>query len=158
FYKLFDPEKTGIIGPQFEHWLRNAALTVMSGPDGGSLLEIPKLFIDKRFEAAKRKTLKDPLVQEFWSKQMAQTADFHKSEMLNYFTSKFGNFLNNSLMRNLIGQHKSSFNFDQILAGEKILLVNLSKGKIGELNAQMLGLIIVSKLQAAVLKRAYLPE
>jgi hypothetical protein len=158
FYKLFDPEKTGIIGPQFEHWLRNAALTVMSGSDGGSLIEIPKLFVDKRFEASKRKTLQDPMVQEFWSKQMAQTADFHKSEMLNYFTSKFGSFLNNELMRNLIGQHKSSFNFDQILSGEKILLVNLSKGKIGELNAQMLGLILVSKLQAAVLKRAYLPE
>ncbi len=157
FYKLFDPDKTGIIGPQFEHWLRNAALTVMSG-EGGSLIEIPKLFIDKRFEAIKRKTLKDPMVQEFWSKQMAQTADFHKSEMLNYFTSKFGSFMNNELMRNLIGQHKSSFNFDQVLSGEKILLVNLSKGKIGELNAQMLGLILVSKLQAAVLKRAHLPE
>jgi len=158
FYKLFDPEKTGIIGPQFEHWLRNAALTVMSGQDGGSLLEIPKLFMDKKYEAAKRKNLKDPLVQEFWSKQMAQTADFHKSEMLNYFTSKFGGFLNNELMRNLIGQRRSSFNFDQILSGEKILLVNLSKGKIGELNAQMLGLIIVAKLQAAVLKRAYMDE
>lgn len=158
FYKLFDPEKTGIIGPQFEHWLRNAALTVMSGPEGGSLLEIPKLFVDKRFEANKRKTLKDPLVQEFWSKQMAQTADFHKSEMLNYFTSKFGSFLNNTLMRNLIGQRKSSFNFDQALAGEKIVLVNLSKGKIGELNAQCLGLILISKLQAAVLKRARMPQ
>lgn len=158
FYKLFDPEKTGIIGPQFEHWLRNAALTVMSGPEGGSLLEIPKLFVDKRFEAVKRKSLQDPLVQEFWSKQMAQTADFHKSEMLNYFTSKFGSFLNNTLMRNLIGQRQSSFNFDQILSGEKILLVNLSKGKVGELNAQCLGLILISKLQAAVLKRARMPE
>jgi hypothetical protein len=158
FYKLFDPDKTGIIGPQFEHWLRNAALTIMSGPEGGSLIEIPKLFVDKRFEASKRKSLTDPMVKEFWSKQMAQTADFHKSEMLNYFTSKFGSFLNNGMMRNLIGQHKSSFNFDQIINGEKIILINLSKGKIGELNAQMLGLILISKLQAAVLKRANLPE
>lgn len=154
FYKLFDPEKTGIIGPQFEHWLRCAALTVMASPEGGSLIEIPKLFMDKRFEAKKRKFLKDPMVIDFWMKQMASTSDFHKSEMLNYFTSKFGHFMNNALMRNIIGQRKSAFNFDQIMDQEKILLVDLSKGKIGDINAQMIGLIFISKLQAAVLKRA----
>lgn len=158
FYKLFDPEKTGIIGPQFEHWLRCAALTVMSGPEGGSLLEIPKLFMDKKFETKKRQFVTDPLVTDFWTKQMANTSDFHKSEMLNYFTSKFGHFLNNALMRNIVGQRKSSFNFDKILNEEKILLVDLSKGKIGDINAQMLGLILISKLQAAVLKRASIPE
>lgn len=91
---------------------------------------------------------------DFWTKQMANTSDFHKSEMLNYFTSKFGHFMNNGLMRNIIGQRKSAFDFDQILDQEKILLIDLSKGKIGEINAQMLGLILVAKLQAAVLKRA----
>ena len=154
FYKLFDPDKTGIIGPQFEHWLRNAALTVMAGPEGGSIIEIPKLFTDRRFEAEKRKHVNDPMVIEFWTKQMVQTAEFHKSEMLNYFTSKFGHFLNNGLMRNIIGQRRSGINFDDIIANEKILLINLSKGRIGELNAQMLGLILVAKLQMAVLKRA----
>ncbi len=158
FYKLFDPEKTGIIGPQFEHWLRCAALTVMAGPEGGSLIEMPKLFMDRRFEAKKRKFLKDPMVIDFWTNQMASTSDFHKSEMLNYFTSKFGHFMNNALMRNIIGQRKSAFNFDQILEQEKILLVDLSTGKIGEVNAQMLGLIFISKLQAAVLKRANIAQ
>lgn len=158
FYKLFDPEKVGIIGPQFEHWLRNAALTVMAGPLGGSLIEIPKLFLDKKFEANKRKYLKDPLVLEFWTRQMAITSDFHKSEMLNYFTSKFGHFLNNTLMRNLIGQRKSSLDFSEIIAKEKILLINLSKGRIGELNAHFLGLILIAKLQAAILKRADIPQ
>lgn len=157
FYKLFDPEKTGIIGPQFEHWLRNAALTIMADPQGGSLLEIPKLFVDKSFERHKRKFLKDAQVEEFWSGQMAKTSDFHKSEMLNYFTSKFGHFLNNALCRNIISQNKSGFNFEDALKGEKILLVDLSKGKIGELNSRFLGLILISKLQAAVLKRANLP-
>ena len=157
FYKLFDPERTGIIGPQFEHWLRCAALTVMAGPDGGSLIEIPKLFIDKRFELKKRKYLTDPLVIDFWTKQMASTSDFHKSEMLNYFTSKFGHFMNNRLMRNIIGQRKSSFHFEKLLAQGKILLVDLSKGKLGETNAQMLGLILISKLQSAVLRRATVP-
>lgn len=154
FYKLFDPEKSGIIGPQFEHWLRCAALTVMAGPDGGSLIEIPKLFVDKNFEAKKKRYVRDPLVLDFWNKQMAHTADFHKSEMLNYFTSKFGHFLHNRLMRNIIGQNRSAFNFDSIMKSEKILLIDLSKGKIGDINAQMLGLILITKLQAAVLKRA----
>lgn len=157
FYKLFDPEKIGIIGPQFEHWLRCAALTVMAGPEGGSLIEIPKLFIDKNFELKKRRYLKDPLVIDFWTKQMASTSDFHKSEMLNYFTSKFGHFMNNALMRNIIGQRRSAFNFDQIVDQGKILLIDLSKGKIGEINSQMLGLILISKLQAAILKRAKSP-
>ncbi len=157
FYKLFDPDRQGIIGPQFEHWLRNAALTVMAGPTGGSLAEIPKLFTDKNFELQKRRHITDHQVQEFWSGQMAKTADFHKSEMLNYFTSKFGHFLNNALCRNIIGQTKNSIDFDKILSGEKILLVDLSKGKIGEMNSKFLGLILVSKLQAAVLKRASLP-
>ncbi len=158
FYKLFDPEKTGIIGPQFEHWLRNAALTVMAGPEGGSLVEIPKLFIDPHYEMYKRKWITDPLVLEFWTKQMARTAEFHKSEMLNYFTSKFGHFLNNALMRNIIGQHQSSFRLESIIEQEKILLVDLSKGKIGDLNAQCLGLILVAKIQAAILKRGSIPE
>jgi type IV secretory pathway TraG/TraD family ATPase VirD4 len=154
FYKLFDPDKAGIVGPQFEHWLRNAALTIMAGDEGGSIIEIPKLFMDKKFEQQKRRFIKDPMVLEFWTKQMAKTSDFHRSEMLNYFTSKFGHFMNNSMMRNIIGQHENVLDLDHILSSEKILLVNLSKGKIGETNAQMLGLIIMSKLQAAIMKRA----
>ncbi len=158
FYKLFDPNQTGIIGPQFEHWMRSAALTVMADPEGGTLLEIPTLFVDQNFLAHKRKFVTDPTVQEFWGKQMAQTADFHKSEMLNYFTSKFGRFASNGVIKNIIGQKKSSFNMGEIINNEKILLVNLSKGKIGELNAHMLGLILMTKLQAAVMQRASLPE
>ncbi|PIR82138.1 hypothetical protein COU20_04030 [Candidatus Kaiserbacteria bacterium CG10_big_fil_rev_8_21_14_0_10_59_10] len=154
FYKLFDPGKVGMIGPQFEHWLRNAALTVMAGPEGGSILEIPRLFIDPEFEKKKRSYLTDPLVIDFWGKQMASTSGFHKSEMLNYFMSKFGPFMNNALMRNILGHRVNSFEFDKLMDNRNILLVNLSKGKIGEINAHMLGLILVSRLQAAVLKRA----
>lgn len=158
FYKLFDPNKTGIIGPQFEHWLRNAALTIMADPDGGTILEIPKLFSDKQFEARKLKFVKDPLVQEFWKGQMSKTSDFHRSEMLNYFSSKFGHFLNDPLCRNIVGQEQSTINFDEILSSEKILLVDLSKGKLGELASQFLGLIILAKLQYSVLKRADVSE
>lgn len=155
FYKLFDPQKTGFIGPQFEHWLRNAALTIMADPEGGSLIEIPRLFVDRDFERSKIKHLTDPLVLEFWTKQMARTSDFHRSEMLNYFMSKFGHFMNNSLMRNIIGQYHSSFTFDDAIANNKIVLINLSKGKIGEINTHMLGLILVAKLQITILKRVH---
>jgi len=158
FYKIFDPTGSGVIGPQFEHWMRNAALTVMADPEGGTLLEIPRLFVDKSFETYKRRFVTDPVVQEFWDKQMAKTAEFHRSEMLNYFSSKFGRFMTNSLMKNIIGQKQSSFDLAQVMDGEKILLINLSKGKIGEVNAQMLGLILMTKLQAATLRRAKIEE
>lgn len=157
FYKLFDPEKTGVIGPQFEHWMRNAALTVMADPSGGTLIEIPRLFTDPAFEATKRRFVTDPVVRAFWEQQMTKTSAFHRSEMLNYFTSKFGRFMTNSLMRNIIGQRHSSISLSDALAQQKIILINLSKGKIGETNAFMLGLILMTKLQMAVMKRALLP-
>jgi hypothetical protein len=156
FYKLFDPQGNGIIGPQFEHWMRNAALTIMADPNGGTLLDIPRLFIDSAFEREKRAHVTDPSVLEFWEKQMANTADFHRSEMLNYFSSKFGRFASNQLMARVIGQKNSAFTFAEALASEKIILINLSKGKIGDVNAQMLGLILMAKLQIAVLQRAAL--
>lgn len=158
FYKLFDPKRSGVVGPQFEHWLRNAALTVMAGPEGGTLAEIPRLFSDRDYEKKKRAAVTDPMVLDFWTKQMAKTADFHKSEMLNYFMSKFGPFINNSLIRNIIGQKASSFDFDSLMDSRSIVLVNLSKGKIGELNSHMLGLILISRLQVAVLRRARRPR
>ena len=158
FYKLFDPGKTGIVGPQFEHWFRNAALTVMSHPDGGTLLDIPRLFTDKEFEKESLKHVKDPVVEAFWTKQMAQTSDFHKSEMLNYFTSKFGRFMTNDMMRNIIGQPKSAFDFRDVMDNKKILLCKLSKGLIGEINAFLLGMIIVSKLAMGAFSRQNITE
>jgi len=154
FYKLFDPGRTGLMGPQFEHWMRNAALTVMADPAGGSLIEIPRLFTDQEFELAKRRHVTDKVVVAFWEQQMAKTAQFHRSEMLNYFTSKFGRFMTNTLMRNIIGQKVSGLSLPQVVAGQKILLVNLSKGSLGELNSYMLGLIVMVKLQAAILARS----
>jgi hypothetical protein len=98
--------------------------------------------------------LTDPIVRAFWEKEMAKTSDFHKSEMLGYLISKVGRFVENSMMRNIVGQTKSAFDFREAMDSGKILLVNLAKGKIGELNAKLLGLIIVSKIQIAALSRA----
>jgi len=158
FYKLFDPNRTGIVGPQWEHWARNAALTVMGNPGGGSLIDLPRLFTDDAFRTASVANVTDNIVRAFWEQQLAKTADFHKSEMYNYFISKFGRFMTNDLMRNIIGQQKSSFDFREVMDSGKILFVNLAKGKIGEINSNLLGLIIISKLQVAAFSRADIPE
>lgn len=158
FYKLFDPGQTGIVGPQWEHWFRNAALTIMNQPGGGTLIDVPRIFTDDAFRTKVVAGVTDPIVKAFWTQQLAKTADFHKSEMYNYFISKFGRFMTNDLMRNIIGQKKSSFNFREVMDQGKILLVNLSKGKIGEVNSALLGMILVSKIQMAAFSRADIGE
>ena len=157
-YRLYDPGHTGIIGPRYEHWFRNAALTIMSDPNGSSFIDIPQVFNDNEFAKEKLKHVTDQTVLDFWNKEMAQTSDYHKSEVLGWFVSKFGAFLSNEMMRNIIGQTKSGFNLRDIMDNKKILLVNLSKGKTGELNSQLLGMIFVMKFQAAAMGRADVPE
>lgn len=157
FYKLVtDPS---MLGPMFEHNMRNAMLTLMADEEHpGTITDIPRIFTDMEFQKYKVSKLKDPVVRLFWEKEMAKTSDFHKSEMLGYLISKVGRFVENATMRNIVGQPKSSFDFREIMDKKKILLVNLSKGKVGEINAKLLGLIIVSKLQMAALSRADVKE
>ncbi|HEX9503168.1 MAG TPA: type IV secretion system DNA-binding domain-containing protein [Patescibacteria group bacterium] len=156
FYKLFPPET---IGPMFEHNMRNVMLTLMEDEQfPGTIADIPRMFTDTDFQKYKVSKVKDPIVRAFWEKEMAKTSDFHKSEMLGYLVSKVGRFVENEMMRNIIGQPKSAFDFRQVMDEGKILLINLSKGKTGEVNAKLLGLIVVSKLQMAALSRADIPE
>ena len=158
FYKLFDPTQMGIVGPQWEHWFRNAALTIMNQPGGGTLIDVPRIFTDDAFRSRLIAGVTDPIVKAFWTQQLAKTADFHKSEMYNYFISKFGRFMTNELMRNIIGQKKSSIDIRSLMDEGKIILINLSKGKIGEVNSNLLGMILVSKIQMAAFSRADLAE
>ncbi|MEY4722934.1 MAG: hypothetical protein RLZZ324_447, partial [Candidatus Parcubacteria bacterium] len=152
FYKLFPPE---MIGPMFEHNMRNFMLTLMSDPDEkGTIAEIPRLVSDQAFQKRWRVKVKDPVVRSFWENEIDKTSDFHKSEMLGYLISKVGRFVENTMMRNIIGQQVSAFDFSDIMNSKKIFLVNLSKGKIGDINANLLGLIIVTKLQMAAMARA----
>lgn len=157
-YKLYDPQRQGIIGPRYEHWFRNAALTLMSDPGGSTFIDIPKVFTDNNYAKQKLKHVTDQTVLDFWNKEMASTSDYHKSEVLGWFVSKFGAFLSNEMMRNIIGQTKSSFNLRDIMDNKKILLVNLSKGRTGELNSKLLGMIFVMKFQAAAMSRTDIPE
>ncbi len=157
FYKLVtDPS---MIGPMFEHNMRNAMLTLMADKEyPGTMVEIPRIFTDRDFQRYKLRHVTDPIVRSYWEQEMAKTSDFHKSEMLGYLISKVGRFIENAMIRNIIGQPKSGFNFREVMDQKKILLVNLSKGKVGEVNSNLLGLIIVAKLQMAALARTDLPE
>ncbi len=157
-YRLYDPGHTGIVGPRFEHWFRNAALTIMADPNGSTFIDIPQVFNDQSFADYKLKHVKDQTVIDFWQKEMAQTTGASKSDVLGWFASKFGAFLSNEMMRNILGQTKSGINIREIMDNNKILLVNLSKGKTGELNSMLLGMIFVMKFQVAAMSRANLPE
>lgn len=158
-YKLYDPQRQGIIGPRYEHLFRNAALTVMAGPDGGTFVDIPKLFNDKQYVNQKLKYVTDQTVLDFWLKEMPGSERSNEfGEVKSWFVSKFGAFLSNEMMRNIIGQTKSAFDLRQVMDEGKILLVNLSKGKTGELNAKLLGMIFVMKFYAAAMGRANVPE
>jgi hypothetical protein len=151
FIKLFGNE---IFGPRIQHYFRNGCLTLMADPDeGATLIDIPRLFIDDEFQAYKVSKIRNPVVRAFWENEMANTGDREKQEMIPYFTSKFGPFVTNTTMRNIIGQTKSAFNIREIMDQGKILLINLSKGKIGGINAQLLGLIIVAKVNQAAMGR-----
>ncbi|OGE26913.1 hypothetical protein A3C32_00050 [Candidatus Daviesbacteria bacterium RIFCSPHIGHO2_02_FULL_41_14] len=156
-YKLYDPNKTGIIGPRFEHGVRNAMLTVMA-VQGNTFLEVMRVMTDDNFLRELLPHVTDPIVRRYWTDQIAKTADFHKSEVLDYTVSKFGRFVTNKMMRNIIGQSKSSFNLRQIMDEGKILIVNLSKGKMGEENSNFLGLVLVPKILAAAMSRSNIPE
>jgi hypothetical protein len=156
FYKLFPPE---VIGPMFEHNMRNFMLTLMSDEENpGTIAEIPRLISDAAYQKKWVAKVEDPVIRNFWENEIAKTSDFHKSEMLGYLISKVGRFVENALMRNIIGQQKSAFDFRKVMDDKKILLVNLSKGKIGDINANLLGLIIVTKLQMAAFSRAEITD
>ncbi|MGB4759289.1 MAG: ATP-binding protein [Candidatus Saccharimonadales bacterium] len=158
-YKLYDPQHQGIIGPRYEHLFRNAALTVMAGPDGGTFIDIPKLFRDQDYVKQKLQHVTDRNVREFWEKEMPQSQRSNEfGEVVSWFVSKFGAFLSNEMMRNIIGQTKSSFVLRDIMDNKKILLVNLSKGRMGDLNSKLLGMIFVMKIQAAAMSRANVSE
>lgn len=151
-YKLFDPNKTGIIGPRFEHAIRNAMLTVMYEP-GSTFIEVVRALTDQNFVQELLPKVQDPIIRRYWTDQIAQTSDFHKSEVLDYIVSKFGRFVTNKMIRNIIGQSQSAFDFRKVMDEGKILLINLSKGKIGEENASFLGLVLVPKILVAAMSR-----
>ena len=158
-YGLYDPGHTGIVGPRLEHIFRNSALLLMADPEGGTFIDIPKVLIDPDYMKSKLKYVKDQSVIDFWTKEFpASQRSNEAGEVISWVVSKFGPFISNDSMRNIIGQTKSGFNLRDIMDNKKILLVNLSKGRMGELNSKLLGIIFVMKFQAAAMGRANIPE
>ena len=158
-YGLYDPGHTGIVGPRLEHIFRNCALLLMADPAGGTFIDIPKVLIDEQFRNSKLKYVTDQTVLDFWTKEFPASQKSNEAgEVISWVVSKFGPFISNDSMRNIIGQTKSGFNLRDIMDNKKILLVNLSKGKMGELNSKLLGIIFVMKFQAAAMGRANVEE
>jgi len=156
FIKLFGDE---IFGPRIQHYFRNSCLTLMEDKEeGATLIDVPRIFVDDEFMKYKVSKVKNPVVRSFWEHEYAHTGERERQEMIPYFSAKFGPFITNSIMRNTIGQTKSAFNFRKCMDEQKILLINLSKGKIGDLNTQLLGLVIVARLQMAAMSRVDIPE
>lgn len=156
--KLYNLKETG--GPMFEQYIRNAMLLIMEDPASGStLMEISKVLADEGFREYKLSKTKDQLVYDFWTKEAEKAGgDAALANMVPYITSKLNQFISNETMRPIIGQQKSAFNFREAMDSKKIIIVNLSKGKIGEMNSFLLGLVVVGKILAAALSRADMKE
>lgn len=152
FNKLFDMKVGG--GAMFEQYFRNSAFLVMEDPDSGStLLEITRVLGDKEFRDIKLAKCKNPIIKQFWVSAEQTTGDQSLANFVPYISSKFDNFISNDIMRPVVLQQNSVFNFRKIMDEKKILLVNLSKGRLGDINANLIGLVLVGKIQMAALSR-----
>lgn len=158
FNKLFPPET---MGPMFEQYMRNALLLLMEDlpNEAATFTEVPRIFTDSEYRLRKLSRIKNPVVVDFWEKEASKAGgEASLANMTPYITSKFNNFISNDYMRPIIGQPKSAFNFREVMDSGKILLVNLSKGKIGDINAGLLGMIFTGKILMAALSRADIKE
>ena len=155
FMKLYgsNPES---MGPMFEQYFRNATMLVIEDPDSGStLLDVSRVLADEKYRKLKLENCNNPIVKQFWEEVAGKAGgEAALANIVPYITSKFDVFLANDIMRPIVAQEKSSFNFRDVMDNKKILLVNLSKGRLGDINSNLIGLIIVGKILMAALSRA----
>ncbi|GMQ95040.1 MAG: hypothetical protein BMS9Abin13_150 [Patescibacteria group bacterium] len=158
FQKLYagSPES---MGPMFEQYFRNSAMLVVEDPEtGNTLLDVSRVMIDEKFRELKLSRSKNPVINQFWRSVATKAGgEAALANIVPYITSKFDVFLANEIMRPIIAQEKSAFNFRQIMDERKILLVNLSKGRLGDINSNLIGLIVVGKILMAALSRVDAP-
>ena len=153
--KLFWNE---IFGPRLQDYFRNGVMALMDYPQGWALTDIIRIFTDQEFQKDRVRNIKNPIVKAWWESTYAAMGEREKWEIIPYFAAKFGQFITNKMMRNIIGQHKSSFDILDVMQNRKILLVNLSKWSLWDLNSKLLGMILVSKLQMAAMRRDKIPK
>jgi hypothetical protein len=159
FDRLYDLKTTG--GPQFEQFLRYSLLLLMEDAenDPPTLVDVPRIFTDETYRKTKLARIKSPNVVDFWEKEVPKmTGDQSLGNFTPYITSKFNTFLANDFVRPIVAQPKSAFNFREVMDTNKILLVPLSKGKIGDINAQLLGMVITGRILMAALARTDMRE
>ncbi len=144
-------------GPRLEYILRNAILAILDYP-GSTLLAVTRMLSDKAFRKKVIDKIQDPVVKAFWVQEFAGYADKFASEAVSPIQNKVGQFLSSSLIRNIVGQVKSSIDMRDIMDNNKILLLNLSKGRIGEDNSKLLGAMMITKIQLAAMSRVDIPE
>lgn len=160
FEKLYNLKALGFGGPVFEQYMRNALLLVMEDPESGNtLIEVPRVLADQDFRKYKLSKCKNIVVKNFWELEAEKAGgEAALANMVPYITSKMNIFIANDLVRPIIAQQVSSINFRQAMDQGKILIINLAKGRLGDINSYLLGMIIVGKILISAFSRADLPE
>ncbi|TSA45856.1 DUF87 domain-containing protein [bacterium] len=144
-------------GPRLEYILRNAILALLEYP-GSTLLGVTRILVDKNYRARVVEKITDPVVKSFWVDEFTQWNDRVLQEVISPIQNKVGQFLSSALIRNIVGQTKSAFNIRELMDEGKILIMNLSKGRIGEDNSALLGAMMITKIQLAAMGRVDIPE
>ena len=151
FYKLFDK---ATMGAMFEQYFKNSAFLAMDDPENHpTLLDITRILGSKEYRDSLLAKCRNPIVKEFWRTAEQTTGEQGLENFVPYITSKFDNFISNDFMRPVVLQEQSAFNIRKIMDEGKIFIVNLSKGKLGELNSNLIGLVLVNKIQMAAMSR-----
>ncbi|MBI2633203.1 MAG: hypothetical protein HYW78_02310, partial [Parcubacteria group bacterium] len=144
-------------GPRLEYLLRNAILALLEYPES-TLLGIMQILVNKGFRKKVIEHVTDPIVKSFWVDEFSKYPDKFQTEAIAPIQNKVGQFLSTSLIRNIVGQKKSTINLWDIMNNKKILIMNFSKGRIGEDSAALLGSLMITKIQLAAMSRVDIPE
>jgi len=160
FEKLYNLKAMGFGGPIFEQYMRNTLLLVMEDPaSGNTLLEVPRVLADPNFRKLKLARCKNIVVKNFWELEAEKAGgELALANLVPYITSKLNSFVANDIVRPIISQQSSTINFREVIDSGKILIINLSKGRLGDVNSFLLGMVIVGKLFLAALSRIDIPE
>ena len=153
FYKLYKDSW----GPRLEYILRNVILTLLEAP-GATLVDILSLLSNVEYRKKVVRGLTDPVLKDFWEKEYAKMPDRLKAEAISPIQNKVGQFVTSKMIRNIIGRTKSSIDLEQIMNEGKILILNLSQGKLGEDNTALLGAMLITQIQLAAMNRSFIKE
>lgn len=138
-----------VFWPRLQDYFRNAAFTLIDYPEWWTLIDIVKIFTDEEFQKDCVRHVKNVIVKHWWENTYYKMWERERSEIIPYFAAKFGQFNTSKIMRNILGQTKSSFDLKDLIQNNKILLINISKWRIWELNSELLWMILLSKIEQA---------